>query len=181
MSDVTSYLHDIRHNHPLTNGEREALMETIKIMEARDSSVLHDWVMCLPRREQGTLLVATRGCDTAPKGDWSKQLTAAIRFAVLVPADPREVDIPGSFWRREPPPLDEIKISKFDHLPFHFVMHLIQATEVLGYRHPDDRAGLLWEQIYKKLVDGMHLRPELIKTMIDRLSQDRIAAGTVVS
>jgi hypothetical protein len=65
-------------------------------------SVLQDWVMHLPLREQGALVVGTRGCDEAPKlplDSIERQLTAFLRYLVLVPADIREVGIEGEFFK----------------------------------------------------------------------------------
>ena len=75
-------------------------------------SVLQDWVMKLPLREQGTLMTAVRGCDSEPK-QWTergvayspgRRLTAFIRWAFMVPADIREVDSQeGAFMMSTPP------------------------------------------------------------------------------
>jgi len=75
-------------------------------------SVLQDWVMELPLREQGTLLTCTRGCDLEAK-IWEstgvayspgRRLTGFIRCCFMVPADPREVDSQeGAFMMSTPP------------------------------------------------------------------------------
>lgn len=75
-------------------------------------SVLQDWVMELPLREQGTLLTCVRGCDNEPK-IWTstgvayspgRRLTAYIRWCFMNPADPREVDSQeGAFMMSMPP------------------------------------------------------------------------------
>jgi len=91
----------------------------------RTMSVLQDWVMALPLREQGTLLTAVRGCDDEPK-TWTsrgvadspgRRLTAFIRWCFMNPADPREIDVPGAFFQSAPP--DPFKPSEFGHLPQH--------------------------------------------------------------
>lgn len=61
-------------------------------------SVLQDWVMELPLREQGTLLTIVRGCDLTPKlplDSIERRLVGALRFAIMIPADPREVGCSG--------------------------------------------------------------------------------------
>src|ERR1019366_5276639 len=107
-------------------------------------SVLQDWVIELPLREQGTLLTAVRGCDFEAK-TWSstgiayspgRRLTAYIRWCFLNPADIREVDYEeGSFFRSKPP--ESFKPSEFGHLPQHWYSHAMHALEVIGYRHPN--------------------------------------------
>lgn len=158
------------------------------------TSVLQDWVMELPLREQGTLLTGVRGCDLAPKildgieerygcstGECSpeRSLIAYLRWCVMNPADPREVDIPGAFFRSTPP--DVWRPSAFGHYPLHWYSHVMHCFEVVGYRHPDPETALTALEIYERLVRSLHLNVETREEMIERLSEDRIASGTVVS
>lgn len=150
-------------------------------------SVLQDWVMELPLREQGTLLTAVRGCDLAPKykadGEVvdtpERRLTAFIRWCFMNPADPREVDIPGSFFQSHPP--QPFKPSALAHYPLHWVSHVMHALEVIGYRHPDISIQPVALSMYFDFVDMLHLKEENREQMIRRLSEDRIETGTVVS
>lgn len=151
------------------------------------NSVLQPWVMELPLREQGTLLTAVRGCDEEPK-PWTsrgvadspgRRLTSFIRFAFMVPHDPREVNVPGAFFQSEPPA--PFKPSEFGHLPQHWYAHVMHALEVIAYRHPAssmrDKAFFL----YVAMVKNLHLNLETMSEMIARLSEDRIASGQIVS
>lgn len=151
-------------------------------------SVLQDWVMELPLREQGTLLTAVRGCDLAPKyapdgsvmDTQERRLTAWIRWAFMNPADPREVDITGAFFQSRPP--EPFKASAFGHYPLHWVSHVMHALEVIAYRHPDKLGiSLSAHVMYLRFVDMLHLKPEIRDDMIRRLSEDRIATESVVS
>lgn len=157
-------------------------------------SVLQSWVMSLPLREQGTLLTGFRGCDLAPKnlssinerygcstGECSaeRELSAFLRWCCLNPADKREVDIPGA-WFRSTPPLNW-KPSQFGHYPQHWYAHIMHCFEVVGYRHPNPKTSGDALTIYKRLVRNLHLNPETKAEMINRLSEDRIAIGEVVS
>lgn len=187
------------------------------------TSVLQDWVMELPLRAQGTLLTGVRGCDPAPKtpgaiderygcstGECSaeRSLSAFLRYCILVPADPREVDVPGAWFQSRPP--GDWKPSAFGHYPLHWYSHLMHSFEVVGYCHPSGRmeeftsfsdahewttpAG--WApkdglggyteaaralSIYFRLAHGLHLEPESRAQMLERLTEDRIANDTVVS
>lgn len=143
--------------------------------------------MELPLREQGTLLTAVRGCDAEPKL-WTatgiadspgRRLTAYIRWTFMNPADIREVDIPGAFFQSKPP--DPFKPSEFGHLPEHWYAHVMHALEVIGYRHPDNRTEQTARYLYRAMVKNLHLMPEPRALMIERLSEDRIASGEVVS
>lgn len=150
--------------------------------------------MELPLREQGTLLTGIRGCDLAPKNPLSnverygcstgddtpeRALTAFLRYCVMNPADPREVDIPGAFFRSTPP--CDWKPSMFGHYPQHWYSHIMHCFEVVGYRHPNEAVGIHARDIYIRFVTNLHLWPESREQMIERLSEDRIAAGNVVS
>lgn len=152
------------------------------------TSVLQDWVQELPLREQGTLLTAVRGCDLSPK-EWGpngevintqeRRLTAWIRWAFMNPADPREVDIPGAFFQSQPP--TPFKPSGLGHYPLHWVSHVVHAIEVIAYRHPQASVSRAALGMYTALVASLHLYPENRVEMIERLSEDRLASGTVVS
>lgn len=157
-------------------------------------SVLQDWVMELPLREQGTLLTGVRGCDLAPKNPISnverygcstgedtaeRGLTAFLRWCVMNPADRREVDIPGAFFQSKPP--CNWKPSQFGHYPQHWYSHVMHCFEVVAYRHPDEDTATHAQEVYLRMVRNLHLNPESRDEMIERLSEDRIAAGNVVS
>jgi hypothetical protein len=157
-------------------------------------SVLQDWVMDLSLREQGTLLTGVRGCDLAPKtpaciderygcstgeGSAERQLVAFLRFCILNPADEREIAIPGSFFQSEPP--RDWKPSQFGHYPLHWYSHLMHCFEVVGYRCPYPELRCYARDIYERMVRCLHLNPETLLQMQERLTEDRIAANTVVS
>ena len=146
-------------------------------------SVLQEWVTELPLRAQGTLLTAVRGCDLTPKfplDGLERRLVGAIRAAFMVPADPREVDAePGSFFVYDPP-LD-FRASAVGHYPWHWLSHLVHASEVIAYCHPDPVIRRMWLTVYLRFVHSFHLKPESCAEFLERMSEDRIAAGTVVS
>lgn len=139
--------------------------------------------MELPLREQGTLIVALRGCDSAPKfplDSPERRLTAAIRYAVCNPADQREVDAaPGSFMTAHIPV--DVRPGMIEHYPQHWVGHVIHACEVLGYRHPDTWQAAQWFLLYAEFCHSLHLPVESPGRMKTRLSEDCIANNTVVT
>lgn len=158
------------------------------------TSVLQDWVMDLPLRAQGTLLTGIRGCDLAPKmplecdredqscstGEQSveRQLSAFLRYCVLNPADPREIDMPGAWFQSTVP---DFKPSQLMHYPLHWYSHLMHCYEVCGYMMPSSWAQDAALNVYERLARSLHLTPETKDEMLARLIEDRIAAGTVVS
>lgn len=149
-------------------------------------SVLQDWVMELPLREQGVLLTGIRGCDLAPKPantaeeTVERQLVGFLRWCVLNPADPREVGVKHA-WFRPKPPDPGWKASMLGHFPQHWYSHVMHCFQVVGYRHPDEGISGEAMEIYHKLVHNMHLLPESFVTMRERLNEDRTVKGNVVS
>lgn len=147
------------------------------------TSVLQSWVTDLPLRAQGTLLTGIRGCDLTPKlplDSTERQLVGYFRFCVMVPADEREVGLePGAFFQDQPPV--SWKPSELGHYPLHWFAHLMHCYEVVGYHHPSDEIRDEARGIYERLVDSLHLNPESPAQMFERLTEDRIANGTVVS
>ena len=151
-------------------------------------SVLQDWVTELPLRFQGTLLTAVRGCDDEAK-QWTRtgvayspgrRLTAFIRWCFMNPADEREVDSEeGAFFMSTPP--EPFKPSQFGHLPQHWYAHVMHALEIIGYYHPDSDIGQQACDLYNAMVHNMHLNVETRSQQWNRLTEDRIATGTVVS
>ena len=151
-------------------------------------SVLQPWVEELPLRFQGTLLTAVRGCDDEHK-HWSgigvayspgRRLTAFIRFCFMNPADPREVDREeGAFFMSTPP--SPFKPSEFGHLPQHWYSHVMHALEIIGDAHPDSAIAAQAIELYTKMVKNIHLNVETREQLWDRLTEDRIKTGTVVS
>ncbi len=146
------------------------------------TSVLQDWVMELPLRHQGVLLTAVRGCDGASKRDVTKVIVSSLRGQFMVPADPREVRRAGSFMNVSEH-LTKAMVEfarRHDHYPIHFVMHLIHAAQVFGYKHPILSVRREWGDFYNRMCAKFHMLPEPESVMDHRLTKDRIADDTVV-
>jgi hypothetical protein len=147
-------------------------------------SILQDWVMELPFREQATILTGVRGCDVVPKLPYDslpRQLAGYLRFLALNPADEREVGIVGAFFQSSSPDLKEHKMSELGHLPQHWYAHIMHAYEVCAYRLDDKNHRSEAGKIYESMTHNLHLPVEKREDMIVRLSEDRIKKGTVVS
>jgi hypothetical protein len=170
-------------NHP-TDDYRPVMLELVRALEDHMSRrpVLQDWVCALPLRHQGVLCSAVRSCDTAAKpGGIERHLQAYLRFTFMVPADWREIYVPGAFMRPDPPVLDEWKASGLGHFPQHYYSHLMHAFQVVAAHTPDPAVMVACNQIYHKMVHNLHLEPELYAAMDLRLTEDRFISGTVVS
>lgn len=145
-------------------------------------SVLKAWVMDLGLREQGTLMTAIRGCDLSPKyplDSPEKNVTAFIRCAVMVAFDPREIDAAkGCFMQTK---LDQtFKLSSLEQYPLHWVIHVLHALEIIGYRSIEFEFAQQARAAYLKMVQALHLNPETVEEMAARLSEDRVKKGNIV-
>lgn len=145
------------------------------------TGVMRAWTATLPRRHQGVLVTAVRGCDGAPKEDSSKALSRMIRRAILNPADERETIKEGGFFGYDP---DRLRrdftefLHSLDQYPLHYIMHLCHASQVIGYKHPDAGFREFFSLAYTLMVHPFHLEPETEAAMDERLTHDRVAAGT---
>lgn len=142
--------------------------------------VLQDWVEKLGLRHQGTLLTAIRGCDTTPKEEASKALTRVYRAMVLNPhcGDPKKaltfIELPETdvILHR----MHAVERSH-DHLPHHFLMHLIHAAEIVGFCHPKALYRDLWRGFYETMCQKMHMRAETLAELNKRLNADETTFG----
>lgn len=133
-------------------------------------------------RHQGVLLGAVRGCDGATKRDVTKVIISALRGLFMTPCDPREVEVEGSYMHVSehlPKAMAEFA-RRHDHYPLHFVLHLVHAAQVMGFKHPDVAVQDVWRDFYRKMCRKFHMGPESEAVMDARLTEDRMAKGTVV-
>lgn len=182
--------------HEIEEAEFRQLFEPLLAAhEEKQTSVLQPWVMRLPLRAQGALLTGIRGCDLAPKNPVTidekygcstgedtieRQLVAYLRYCTIVPADQREVDVPGAWFKSSPPA--KWKPSQLTHYPMHWYTHLMHCYEVVAYlRLPHDEHCDRALGIYMRMVEALHLVPERASDMVARFCEDRIAKGKVVS
>lgn len=150
-------------------------------MERSPHQVQRQWSTRLPLRHQGVLFTAIRGCDGAPKEDPSKSLSRMIRRACLNPADERETSNHGGFFGFEPQKMSR-DLNEFlhslDQYPLHYVMHLMHASQVIGYKHPNEEFRDFFKLTYALIVHTFHLNMEQESDMDLRLTLDRVQAGT---
>lgn len=140
-----------------------------------NKSVLQDWVCDLPFMQQALLCVALRGPDGMSKNCAAKYILRFMRGVVLKPADPDYSGNSDSFMWTDYELDDSWRISVIDFYsdhdayPHHFIMHLIHAAEVIGYQHPDSKIAAYWNDFYLKGCRSMHMNPETILQMDERI------------
>lgn len=137
------------------------------------NSSLRNWFNMLPWMMQGVLMGAMRNCDGYQSEGPHKLLVRGIRAACV-----KSAQTSGSFNARRPDPnmlidaAHQFVKKHFDHMPIHFVTHLMHAAEVIAYKHPDVVIASLWQQIYKTIVDAMHLNVETWPQFRNRLKDN---------
>lgn len=180
--DAVAALRNAFSQGEFDNSPWRADIRSLLFGDNEHTSVLQTWVMRQPLRVQGTLLTAVRGCDVTPKyplDSLERRITAAIRWSFMIPADIREVDIPGAFFSSDIP--EPKQLSGIGHYPQHWFSHVWHAVEVLGYLHPDANVRARWEAFYIAMCRDQHTNPEMKYQMLTRLTEDRIASNSVVS
>ena len=157
--------------------------------------VTQEWTHALPMMQQTVLLTAVRGPDGQPKYGAVKMLLRWYRRCVLLSAmDGKVLETPyddngGSFtgpslsntfddgpddpWEQGMDTIVDEYLRTLDALPHHFQMHFMHAVEILGYQHPDERPRAWWHSVYLRLVNDMHLHPETLEELNERLGDDR--------
>jgi len=146
--------------------------------------VVQDWCNEISLAEQGVLLLALRGPDGCSKESVAKKLTRALRGAVMVGAHPKGYDVFMGDHSGLPPVMYtgkendsywwfEIFLNDHDQYPHHWLMHLVHAAEVLGYRHPDNNVRMHWLKFYTDMCDTFHMTPETEAEMTARLRERR--------
>ena len=148
--------------------------------------LLQEWVCDLPLMQQTILLTATRAPDGIRKSHPVKTLCRWLRRCYLIsafdrcvledPLDPRGGSFMGPCISPEVNNIDhaaDLYIECGDQIPLHFHFHLMQAAEVLGYKHPKDETRVWWNRFYLRLVAFGHLNPETQEQMEKRLSDNK--------
>lgn len=143
---------------------------------------MQEWVESLTLMQQSMLMAAIRGADTLTKHHLSKYLLRWYRRCVFVsafdrctlddPHDPRGGSFMGPIGDTSIDDLASAYLQSVDEIPFHFHMHLIHASEILGYKHPNQQIRSWWHSFYIAAVRDMHLAPESESELDARLGDE---------
>lgn len=156
-------------------------------------STTQEWVQRLPFMQQSVLLSAIRGPDGVSKYHDVKFIQRWYRRCVLISAFDQEVitnpydSRGGSFtgpsyfnfsiskdnWEVHMGPLVDKYMRTVDELPYHFQTHFMQAIQIVGYKHSDERIRNWWYSLYCRLVNDLHLNIELEQSLDRRLNDNR--------
>jgi hypothetical protein len=145
-------------------------------------SVLQDWVSTISLRQQGVLIIATRGPDGCAKEDPAKPLVRTLRALIMNTGRlgrPQEL---GTLWKDDTFMTtwwiaDAIRwnavakafFDQWDSYNVHFLQHLMHGYGVLGANHPNElvKSGCWW--FYEKCCRKLHVTPEIQEQLAHRL------------
>jgi len=148
-------------------------------MKKRES-VVRKWVEESCNWKQQTVLLASfRGCDGLPKNDLSKEFTKMMRATLLQNADKS-----STFFKdnaildiKSKESIDDFFIDcsrgSLDAYPVHWLMHLLQAAEIVMYKCPLEPYVEYWGYFYKTGVNALHLNPETEEQLDNRLKDNQ--------
>ncbi len=139
-------------------------------------TVLQSWLAENCSWKQQTVLLASfRGCDGLPKNDPSKEFTKMMRFTLL-----KNDDKDTTFFGNEvilsltnKSSIDDFFIDcsrgNLDAYPVHWLMHLLQAAEIIMYKASSEDYVNYWQYFYLTGVRALHLNPETEEQLDIRL------------
>lgn len=134
--------------------------------------VLQNWVLDLGIKFQGTLLSSIRGCDTSFKNDISKDITKSLRDAILnshCGDNKKSKKFIIHFSAYDFLTIVSVFYENYDHYPTHWIMHIIEASKIIGYFHPFPSTRYRWNLFYITMCKKLHVHPELKGELIFRL------------
>lgn len=64
-------------------------------------------------------------------------------------------------------------MNDLDQYPHHYIQHLKDAAQILGYKHPDEKIRAYWLNFYKTYCKEIAVLPEALESMDKRLDDFR--------
>lgn len=149
-------------------------------------NVLQDWVLGIPLRQQGVLMLALRGPDGVRKEHPSKAVIRSLRGCVMNAGrtgkamDPGETFDGDSFMRMDlvcstaswQKVCDDF-FAEIDSYNLHFFQHLIHAAFAVGINHPIGLVAHHWCEFYYLACRKLHVKPETRDEFVHRLRDGR--------
>lgn len=122
-------------------------------MVSKTTGILQDWVTTLPVSQRDVLLNGLHGVSSV--ADFKASRTIKLKLSRVLLSHQQS---PG-FKTISLEDIDQL-LAKRDQYPLNFVMALMEAIEVVGYKHPNDTIRSAWRLAYCHLVGRLHLNPE---------------------
>lgn len=120
--------------------------------------VIQEWAWKLSWKQQSVLLLGLRGCDVSRKDDPVKPFCKRLRKAVLNFGGGDE----NCEFMKSGVGLQDIYgfAKQADYYPVHYIKHLLQAAEIVGYYHPNAEEAAFWKEFYTRVVQLLGLNVE---------------------
>ena len=132
---------------------------------------LHNWIAPLPFTQQAVLFLCLRGADGMSKQTLSKAVLRYFRGAIIKPAYPdfgrcdNFMSVQFEYFEG----ITKSFLRDHDDVPHHFLIHLIHAAEIIGYKHSDYEVCLVFQKFYTAFCESFHMKPETEWEMDERL------------
>ena len=129
--------------------------------------VIQEWMSELPWKQQSVILSSLRGPDNI-RPPLTKKVNRWLRGIIQNNADTsteymQDVELPSV----------ENLCKELEYTTIHYFCHLMHATEIIGYHHPDEKVRKVAGDYYLGLVTALHLNPET-KEQLDKRLEDRV-------
>lgn len=144
------------------------LHDTIPL--ARGELVIQDWVFQLPGHMQSALECSLRGSDIMADRQ-VRQVTHWMRWVIMKNIHPTSHYMEDRDFKRISE-MNKENPSMWETLPSHFVHHLGEAMEIIGYAHPDNEIKARALQAYHDMCKKAKCNPETKESLIGRM-QDK--------
>lgn len=122
-------------------------------MVSKTTGILQDWVTTLPVSQRDVLLDGLHGVSSV--ADFKASRTIKLKLSRVLLSHQQS---PG-FKTISIEDVDQL-LAKSDQYPLSLVIGLMEAIEVVGYKHPSDTIRQCWRAAYCHLVGCLHLNPE---------------------
>lgn len=129
--------------------------------------VLQEWMSELSWKQQSVILSGLRGPDNF-RPPFTKKLNRWLRKVTQ-----HDADSSTEYMMKVDLPTMEELCSELDYTTIHYFSHLINALEIIGYKHPDKENRRIANEYYAGLVKSLHLNPETSEQMGRRL-EDKV-------
>jgi hypothetical protein len=137
---------------------------------ARGELVVNDWILQLPGHMQSALECSLRGSDIMTD-DEVRRVTHWMRWVVMKNVHPTSHYMADREFMRIKT-TNKLHPSTWETLPSHFVHHLGEAMEIVGYLHPDAEIQARALQAYEDICEKSKAKPEPKDALLLRM-QDK--------
>jgi len=126
--------------------------------------VLQNWMEELSWKQQSTILSSLRGPDSY----YSPNIKKISRWMRRITQNNADTSSPY-MKNEELPCIRELK-KDIEFCSVHYLIHLLQGLEIVGYNHPDNQVAETAMKYYNDLVNRvLHLNPETKEQLEYRL------------